>query len=438
MDPNKRLISLDVFRGLTIAGMILVNNPGSWSHVYSPLLHADWHGCTPTDLVFPFFLFIVGVAIPLALGKRLERGDDLSKIVQKILLRVVLIFGIGLFLSAFPYFGTEATSPYRPIHYTLLTTLLIALFTREIFNQKHNRDTAHGTRWRKIMGYLALICIAGMIIIGYLAYDFSHLRIPGVLQRIALVYGVCALLFLKSSWRMLLYIGATLLFVYWILMALIPVPGYGPANLEPEHNIGAWFDRLVLGTNHLWSQSKVWDPEGFLSTLPAIVTGIIGVLTGLWIKSEQGNYKKLTGILGIGALLVFLGLFWDLFFPINKKIWTSSYVLYTGGIALLCLGVIYWLVDVLEYKRWSKPFVIYGMNALFVFIMSGLIAKLSYFFQVAGPDGSSVALKTYLYDLLFLSWLSDLNASLAYGIVNVLLLWGIAWVLYQKRIFINV
>ncbi len=438
MDANKRLISLDIFRGLTIAGMILVNNPGSWSHVYPPFLHADWHGCTPTDLVFPFFLFIVGVAIPLALGKRKERGDDFSQIIRKILVRVALIFGIGLFLAAFPYFGTEEGSPYRPIHYTLLSIVMIAVFVREVFNQKHNRDTATGKRWRKTMGYIVLACIAGMVVSGFLAYDFSQLRIPGVLQRIALVYGICALLFLRAGWRTQAYVGVGLLLFYWILMTLVPVPGYGPANLEPEHNLGAWFDRMILGTDHLWSQSKTWDPEGFLSTLPAVVTGIIGMLTGLWLKSENGHYKKLTGLLGIGAILIFIGLFWDLFFPINKKLWTSSYVLYTGGIALLCLGVIYWLVDVLAYKRWSKPFVIYGMNALFVYIMSGIIAKLGYFFQVTRPNGDTVALKTWIYDLFFLSWLSDLNASLAFGLANVLLLWAIAWILYKKQIFIKV
>ncbi|GJM36186.1 MAG: hypothetical protein DHS20C18_51870 [Saprospiraceae bacterium] len=438
MDSNKRLISLDIFRGLTIAGMILVNNPGSWSNVYAPFLHADWDGCTPTDLVFPFFLFIVGVAIPLALGARKARGDEQGAIIRKILIRVALIFGLGLFLAAFPNFGTAEESPYRPIHYSLLALFMVAVFIRELFNQKHNRDTDSGQRWHKIMGYLTLASLAGMIVIGILAYDFSHLRIPGVLQRIALVYGICALLFLRTSWRTQVYIGVGLLTFYWLLMTLVPVPGYGPPNLEPEHNLGAWFDRIILGTDHLWSQSKVWDPEGFLSTLPAIVTGIIGMLTGLWIKSDHNNYKKLTGILGIGAILIAAGLFWDLFFPINKKLWTSSYVLYAGGIALLCLGVIYWLVDVLDYKRWTKPFVVYGMNALFVYIMSGIIAKLSFFYKVSNINGESVTLKTWIYDTFYLSWLSDFNASLAYGLSNVLLLWFIAWILYKNRVFIKV
>ncbi|MEL6864741.1 MAG: DUF5009 domain-containing protein, partial [Bacteroidota bacterium] len=260
MDSSKRLLSLDIFRGMTIAFMILVNNPGDWSNVYSPLLHADWHGCTPTDLVFPFFLFIVGVSISLALGKRKQRGDAKGAIIQKILRRTLIIFGIGLFLNAFPFF------------------------------------------------------------------EMGSLRIPGVLQRIALVYGACALIFLYTDWKQQVQLGFGLLILYWGMMTLLPVPGIGPANLEPETNLGAWLDNLIM-PGHLWSQSKVWDPEGLLSTLPAISSGLAGVLTGTWLKSKRTHNSKLVGLFGIGALLIFAGLTWDLAFPINKKIWTSSYVL---------------------------------------------------------------------------------------------------------------
>jgi predicted acyltransferase len=370
MDEKQRLLSLDVFRGLTIAAMMLVNNAGDWSNVYAPLLHADWHGCTPTDLVFPFFLFIVGVSIALALSKRIERGDTKSLLVRKIVIRTLLIFGIGLFLNGFPYF------------------------------------------------------------------DFSHIRIPGVLQRIALVYGITATLFVYTSWRNLLYVGVGLLLAYWAMMFLIPVPGGYPPNLEPETNLGAWLDRTIM-PGHLWSQSKVWDPEGLLSTLPAVGTAIIGVLTGLWMKHNKAPYQMLVGWFGVGTVLVFLGLFWDLTFPINKKIWTSSYVLYAGGIALLMLAVVYWLVDVLKYRWWTKPFVVYGTNALIIFILSGIIGKLGYYIKW-NQGADTITLQEWLYSGFTSVFSNPMNASLAYAIANVLFLLGIAWILYSRKVFIKV
>lgn len=372
MNESNRLLSLDVFRGITIAGMILVNNPGSWSTVYSPLLHADWHGCTPTDLVFPFFLFMVGVAIPLALGKRKERGDARRAIYLKIFRRTLLIFGIGLFLAAFPKF------------------------------------------------------------------QFGALRIPGVLQRIALVYCACAVLFLQSDWKGLLKWSVGLLLGYWGLMTLVPVPGGYPPNLDAETNLGAWLDRTILTSDHLWRQSKTWDPEGLLSTLPAIVTGLTGVLTGLWIKTSRNNYEKLTGMFAVGAILVLVGLCWNLVFPINKKIWTSSYVLYAGGLALVSLGVVYWLVDVLGKKGWIKPFVVYGTNALFAFVLSGLFAKTMGLIRLPAAEGETQSMGQWLYQNLFLSWLPDYPASLGYALFNVLLILGITWILYSRRIFIKV
>ncbi|MEM1320737.1 MAG: heparan-alpha-glucosaminide N-acetyltransferase domain-containing protein [Bacteroidota bacterium] len=371
MTQRQRLLSLDVFRGLTIALMILVNNPGSWSTVYAPLLHASWHGCTPTDLVFPFFLFIVGVSITLALSKRKERGDPQGAIIQKILRRTLLIFAIGLFLHGFPYF------------------------------------------------------------------DLSTIRIPGVLQRIAVVYGICAILFLKMSWKNLLRTGVGVLIAYWLIMTLVPVPGIGPANLEATTNLGAWLDNKLLA-GHLWSQSKVWDPEGILSTLPALATGISGMLCGLWLRRPLTDYHKLTGLFGSGTLLVAIGLLWGLTFPINKALWTSSYVLYTSGIALLTLATIYWLVDVLGYRRWTKPFVVYGTNALFIYVLSGLIAKSLYLIKLPLADGSTPTLGSWLYQSFYTPLLSPYNASLAYALTNVALLWGLAWILYHKKIFIKV
>ncbi len=371
MDTSKRLLALDVFRGITIAGMILVNNPGNWSTTYKPLLHAEWHGCTPTDWVFPFFLFIVGVAIPLALGRRKAEGQDKAAILRKIAFRTAAIFAIGLMLHLIPNF------------------------------------------------------------------DFAHWRIPGVLQRIALVYGACATLFLYNNWKQQLGIGAGLLLLYWALMTLVPVPGGYPPNLEPETNLGAWLDRAIFTTNHLWKQAKTWDPEGILSTLPAIATGISGMLTGEWIKTPRSHYEKLTGMFGVGAILLAIALTWDLAFPINKKIWTSSYVLYTSGVALLFLGVVYWVVDVLGYKRWTKPFVVYGTNALFAYVLSSLLAKLMFSVKWTVAEDQVQTLQGWVYQNLYLPMWSDYNASLAYALTNVLIVLGITWILYRRKIFIR-
>lgn len=372
MDQQQRLLSLDIFRGLTIAAMILVNNPGSWSDVYAPLLHADWHGVTPTDWIFPFFLFIVGVAIAYALGKRKAQGMDKKVLLRKIIKRTLIIFGIGLFLNGFPFF------------------------------------------------------------------NLSTIRIPGVLQRIALVYGASATLFLYVNPRQLFWVGVGCLLGYWALMTLVPVPGGIAPNLEPSTNIGAWLDRVLMD-GHLWTQSKTWDPEGFLSTLPAIATGISGILTGLWLRGEAGAYEKVAGLLAVGTILLALGCIWDLAFPINKKIWTSSYVLYTSGVALLILGVIYWLVDLRGSSWWTKPFIIYGTNALFVFVMSGLVAKLMYTIQWTNELGESISVKTWVWTTLFEpAFASTKMASLAFALANVLFFLGLSWILYNRKIFIKV
>ncbi|MEL6657560.1 MAG: heparan-alpha-glucosaminide N-acetyltransferase domain-containing protein [Bacteroidota bacterium] len=372
MDQQQRLLSLDIFRGLTIAAMILVNNPGSWSNVYAPLLHADWHGVTPTDWIFPFFLFIVGVAIAYALGRRKAEGYDRKELLAKIAWRTLIIFGIGLFLNLFPKF------------------------------------------------------------------KFATFRIPGVLQRIALVYGVCATLFVFYKPKQLLWIGIGCLLAYWGLMTLVPVPGGIEPNLEPSTNLGAWLDRTAMG-KHLWVQSKTWDPEGLLSTLPAVGTGISGVLTGVWLRRKAGGYEKAAGLLAVGALLLALGNIWDLVFPINKKIWTSSYVLYTSGAALVCLGVIYWLVDLRGSRWWTKPFIVYGTNALFVFVLSGLLVKLMYTIKWEDAAGESMNVQSWLWTQVYEpTFASAKLASLAYAITNVLFFLALSWVLYRKRIFIKV
>jgi predicted acyltransferase len=373
---SERLLSLDVFRGITIAGMILVNNPGTWSAIYPPLKHAEWHGCTPTDLIFPFFLFIVGVAIPFALGKRMEKGEDHGKIILQIIRRSAILFLLGLILASFP-FG-------------LLTHTL----------------------------------------------DFSTLRIPGVLQRIAVVYLFASILYLKTNYKTQIYIGAIILVAYWLAMTLIPVPGVGYANLEPATNLAAWLDRTVLGS-HLWSGTKVWDPEGILSTFPAIVSSIMGMITGWWLRQDKDKTTKTVWLFVMGSVCMTLGYVWDGWFPINKSLWTSSYVLYTGGLALLFLGFCYWFIDVRNSRWWIKPFQVYGLNAIAVFFLSGLVGRLMYFIKVTEGD-TAVDLKTYLFNDLFLSWLDPINASLLWAITYILMWLGLMWILYAKKIFIKV
>ena len=373
---SERLLSLDVFRGITIAGMILVNNPGTWSAVYPPLRHAEWHGCTPTDLIFPFFLFIVGVAIPFALGKRIEKGEKHSKIILQIIRRSAILFLLGLILAGFPF----------------------GLFG-------HN-------------------------------FDLATLRIPGVLQRIAVVYLVAAILFLKTSYKAQVYIGSALLIIYAILMTLVPVPGVGYSNLEPTTNLAAWLDNNLL-TGHLWSIPKVWDPEGILSTMPAIVSAIMGMITGWWLRQDKDKTTKTVWLFVMGSICMTLGYIWNGWFPINKSLWTSSYVLYTGGLALLFLGFCYWFIDVRNSKWWIKPFQVYGLNAITVFFLSGLVGRLMYTIKV--PYGNEdVGLSTYLFNNLFLSWLDPINASLLWAIVYILVWLGLMWVLYAKKIFIKV
>ncbi len=368
---SERLMSLDVFRGITIAGMILVNNPGTWSAVYPPLRHAKWHGCTPTDLIFPFFLFIVGVAITYSLSKRKERGDDQKKLILQIFRRSAILFGLGLFMAGFPFF------------------------------------------------------------------DLSSIRIPGVLQRIGVVYFVSSFIFLKSGPKTILYLTTSFLIIYWVLMTLVPVPGVGDPNLEPTTNLAAWLDNLIL-SGHMWSATKVWDPEGILSTLPAIGTSLLGILTGYLLRSDKDQTTKTVWLFVYGTILMAAGYVWDGWFPMNKSIWTSSYVLYTAGLALNFLGICYWFIDVLGYKKWAIPFQVYGLNAITVFFLSGLVAKTMNLIKVTNAAGEEITLKYLIFDSLFLSWLDPINASLLWAIMYIAVWLGLMWILYSKKIFIKV
>ena len=371
IEASGRMISLDAFRGLTIAGMILVNNPGTWGSIYSPLRHADWHGWTPTDLIFPFFLFIVGVSITLALPRRAQGGKGKRGLYLKIFRRAGIIFALGLFLAGFPYF------------------------------------------------------------------DLSDIRIPGVLQRIAVCYLFAALIFLNTKWQTQALITAALLLIYWALMTLVPVPGFGAGDLGKEGNLAAYIDRALL-EGHIWKQAKVYDPEGILSTIPAVATTLCGVLTGHLLRSRQSPSEKTAAMFVAGVAGVVAGWAWNFWFPVNKPLWTSSYVLLTAGMGLQLLALCYWLIDIKGVKGWAKPFVVFGTNALAVFFLSGVFARLMGLVKLTGADGKQRSLHQVVYDNLFASWASPVNASLMFAVCFVLLWLGLMWLLYRKRIFIKV
>ena len=364
--PAGRLLSLDAFRGLTIAGMILVNNPGSWSHIYAPLRHAEWHGWTPTDLIFPFFLFIVGVAIPFSFGKRLLGSDSRRELIGHVIRRSVILFALGLFMAAYPRF------------------------------------------------------------------DLGSLRIMGVLQRIGLVYLLAASSFLYFGRRGRAWMVAGLLLGYWALLTFVPVPGYGVGELSPEGNLGAYLDRMILG-DRLWRGT--WDPEGLLSTLPAVATTLLGIFTGEWLRSERTPSAKVGGLLAGGVVGIGMGLVWSLIFPINKALWTSSYVLFTSGAGLVLLGFFFWIMDVRGLQAWAKPFIVYGMNAIAVFVAPGLVAETMGLFRVGLNE---VPLKGWIYNEVFVTWAGPLNGSLLFAISYVLIWLAIMWVLFHRRVFIKI
>ena len=360
---NERLISLDVFRGITIAGMVLVNNPGTWSSIYWPLDHAEWNGWTPTDLIFPFFLFIVGVAIPLAFGRRIESGGSKRDLYWKVIKRTLIIFALGEFLAVF-----------RP--------------------------------------FLA---------------DFPHLhlstiRIPGVLQRIAVCYLFAAFIFLKTKVRTQVIITIVLLVIYWLIMTRLHAPGFATGDLTKEGSLASFVDRTVFGP-HIWKQGKVYDPEGLLSTIPAIATTLFGVLTGQWLRTSKSQHEKVTGLFVVGACCVVIGWCWNPFFPINKSLWTSSYVFFTGGLALEFLALCYWLVDIRKYQRWAKPFVVFGVNAIVLFVGTGMMAVVMGLIKL--PWGSTqISLQGWIFQKLFIPWAAPINASLAFAICFILLWLG--------------
>ena len=424
---NDRLVSLDVFRGMTIAGMTLVNNPGTWSDIYGPLKHAEWHGITPTDYIFPFFLFIVGVAIPISFRARSHEADSSGKLYRKIVIRAAKIFALGILIYAIPFFNFSETDAPQSIKILITLGFSAALFFYLIDNFK-----IAGLLFVGSVVAIVVMSVAGVDIVWH---DLATMRIPGVLQRIAVCYLIVSILYLNTDWKLLAGTGAALLLIYWFLMTVVPVPGCEVTTIDDKAcNLAAYIDRTLLTESHLWSQAKVFDPEGILSTVPALVTTIAGVLTGVWLRTDRSKVEKAAGIFFAGTVLLALGWSWSLVFALNKALWTSSYVLYTAGIALLTLGVCFWLIDVKGRDRWARPFVIFGVNALALYAFSGILSNLLGLVELPGK----VSLQDWIFGNLFLSWANPINASLAFAVSYVLLWLFLMWLLYRKRIYIKV
>ncbi len=391
---SQRLISLDALRGFTIAGMVIVNDPGSWTSVYAPLEHAEWHGLTATDLIFPFFLYIVGVSIAFAYTKRLKAHISKKDMYKKIFWRALKIFAVGMLLRLWPEF------------------------------------------------------------------NFTSLRWAGVLQRIAVVFLAGALLFLNADWRKQIWIGATILIAYWIVMAFIPVPiddvirealntgmvarsagevpveglrqissGWIAANFEPGVNLEAWMDRAFLpGVFY----ERTWDPEGILSTFPAIATGIIGMLMGRLILTEKDQQKRLVLLFFIGFMMLLAGEIWSYIFPLNKNLWTSSFVLYTGGLATMGLAACILIIDVWGYTKWTRLGRVYGANAITSYVLAGMLTFVFY-----DNIWWGVSLSHSFMDGLTGIGVSAKLASFLYAMIYMLIIYIPAYILYKKKIFIK-
>ncbi len=342
--------------------MILVNNPGTWNAVYPPLQHAEWHGWTPTDLIFPFFLFIVGVAMTFSFA-RFE--GPRAALYWKITRRSLIIFALGLFLNLFPTF------------------------------------------------------------------DFSEIRVAGVLPRIAVVYFFASIIYINTTRRSLAWTTAGLLVGYWLAMRFVPVPGHGAGVLTPEGNLAAYLDSILL-PGRMWQGS--WDPEGLLSTIPAIATTLLGIFTGHLLRSDRERTEITAWLFVSGWALCLAGLVWGIWFPINKNIWTSSYVLFTAGAAHQFLGVCYWLIDVKDHGKWFAPAIAVGMNPIALYVLSSMLISVLY----AIPIASGASVQTWIFQNLFASWTTLINASLAFALSYVVLWWLVAEVFYRRRIFIKI
>jgi predicted acyltransferase len=381
---QQRYYSLDVFRGATVALMILVNNPGSWGNIYGPLKHAPWHGVTPTDLVFPFFLFAVGNAMAFVMPK-FEAGEA-SAFWKKITTRTLLIFGIGLFLNWSPFI-----------------------------------------KWED-----------GVLV----AKKWENVRILGVLQRIALSYFFASIIVYYAKTKGAFVLGGILLLSYWFMTAVFGTPG-DPYSLNGYFGTG--IDKLILGEKHMYHGEDVaFDPEGITSTITGIVQVIFGFLVGQYIQQKGKSFEMLANLLISGVVLIVAGLCWDMVFPINKKIWTSSYVLYTTGLAIVSISVLIYLIEFKEIKgAWSKFFDVFGKNPLFIFFLSGFLPRVLALLRFEDlslePGHTTTSALPWFWNHTCKPISEDLrNGSLVYAICMIAFYWSIVYVLDKKKIYIRV
>ena len=365
----ERVVSLDAFRGATMALMVLVNTPGDYGHVYAPLEHSQWHGWTPTDVVFPSFMWIIGVAMMIVLARRLAAGVSRSRIFSQACRRAVILYVLGLVVYAYPNF------------------------------------------------------------------DLSTQRLFGVLQRIAICYLIATAIYLTTSIRGQILWILSLLGSYWLLMTLVPVPGYGAGRLDVEGNFAHYIDRIVLGA-HNYVYTKTWDPEGIVSTLPAIATVLLGVMAGHILRIERTLTQRVVWLFAAGVLLLAAGQVCSIWLPINKKLWTSSFSLFMAGLDFVIFAGMVWLVDVRGYKRFTKPLVIMGMNAITVYMVSEILDQVFNVIHVTS-GGQSVTLHAWLGGLCG-AVASPYNASLLFAILYTLLMYLMAYVMYRRGWFVRV
>jgi predicted acyltransferase len=416
---KQRFVSLDIFRGLTMLLMTIVNNPGDWGAIFAPLEHAEWHGCTPTDLVFPFFVFAMGAAMPFSgLPQKNISGD----LFQKILVRSLRIFCLGLALNFFSKINIGSLEGLPLIITRLIVMVLFGIALLGNFSQKSK--------------LILVLAIAFMLFLAAFSglENFKNVRIPGVLQRIGIVYFIVAIIYHKVSevkWQYA--IGGFLLLLYWFLMTKIDVPGYGPANLNKATNLAAWLDFKLL-PNNLWVSAKTWDPEGFLSTIPAIVTALFGIWTGFELKKQANNLTIKLVLSGI--ILTLLGYLWGMVFPINKALWTSSYVVYTAGIAILILGVLNFIFDKLKPNPISRFLLMWGVNPMIVFYASGIIPRILgmiKFEAVGKTSEEKISLVTYIYNNFIVAFIDNPKIASITGALIYVVIWSIILVIFNKR-----
>lgn len=388
---SARVVSLDVFRGVVIAAMILVTDPGTYSAVYPQLLHAQWNGMTATDTIFPSFLFIVGVAIPLSFASRWKRGSTNKMLAWQVLRRSAILIALGIAVNGFP------------------------------------------------------------------DYDWQTLRLPGILQRIGACYMCGAGLYLwatrrkrgeeedsKSERTVLMAVSGAILVFYYLLLKFVPVPGLGAGRLDSFGNLPAYLDRAAFGTRHMWAYGTTsgmgvtYDPEGILSTLPAIATLLIGIVVGEWIRTQHPGKKKLLSLLLWGGMLLLAGWLLQSLMPINKRLWTSTFVLASSGVSLLVFALLYGVVDLRLSRWWTWPALVFGTNAILAFVLSSVITTLTDRIHITSSSGNSLTLHKWAYQHLFATWLEPVHASLAYAIAIVVRNLLLMWPLYRKRIFLRV